>query len=100
MTDITPIIGAVITLLGVIITTLLIPYLRTKLSTAQQEKIQNVINIAVFAAEQMFRKPGSGAEKKSFVLEYLEKRGITYDPETIDLMIEATVKELNIAQGA
>jgi len=54
------------------------------------------VNVAVSAAEQLFREPGAGAEKKQFVQEFLESKGYTYDSAAVDLMIEAAV--LNLRQ--
>lgn len=98
MIDITPIAQAVIALISVIITVILIPYIRSKTTATQQERIQSLINIAVYAAEQLCTEPGSGEKKKLYVLGFLQERGITYDVSAIDLMIEAAVKKLNIEQ--
>lgn len=100
MTDVTPIIQAVVALICVIITVIVIPYIRSKTTKAQQDQMQMWINVSVFAAEQMFKTPGSGEAKKNFVLEFLRERGITYDENAVNLMIEAAVKKLNIAQQA
>jgi len=98
MTDITPILQAVITLIGVVITVILIPYIRSKTTEAQRIQIQSLINIAVYAAEQLCKEPGMGEQKKMYVLGFLEERGVTFNASAIDTMIEAAVKELNIAQ--
>lgn len=100
MIDITSIAQALIALLGVIITAILIPYIRSRTTAEQRAKLQTWINVAVYAAEQMFQFPGTGEDKKSYVLKFLQAQGITYDATAIDAMIEAAVKTLNIAQGA
>ena len=98
MTDITIIIQATITLMAAVVTIVIIPLIRTKTTATQQQQIQAIITTAVFAAEQLFQAGGAGAEKKSFVLNYLAKMNVTYDPIAIDAMIEAAVKNLNIVQ--
>lgn len=80
-------------------TVILIPLIRSKLNESQNAKMSMWIGVAVAAAEQIFRQnPGAGEQKKQFVLNYLEDKGFTYDSDAVDLMIEAAVKQLNIAQ--
>lgn len=93
--DITSILEAVIALIGVIFTAIIIPLIRTKTTVSQQEKINQWIKIAVLAAEQIFVGSGRGAEKKQYVLEFLEKHKIKLDEEKINALIEAAVYELN-----
>ena len=99
MTDITLIVEAVITLLGVIITVFLVPLILSKTSASQQAQLQTIIHIAVYAAEQIYKAAKSGQEKKNYVLRYLEEHGVTYNPEKVNALIESEVKKLNIEQG-
>lgn len=96
--NLTEIIVAVIGLLGVIITGVLIPYLRSKTTAEQRNNIYTVVSLAVQAAEQIFFKPGEGEKKKQFVIDYLYSRGIKLTLEDLNILIEAAVKELNIFQ--
>lgn len=100
MTDITPIINALIALISAIIMIFVIPYIRSKTTETQRAQIQALISVAVYAAEQLCKEPGSGEQKKSYVLGYLREHGITYNESALDTMIEAAVKKLNIEQGA
>ena len=94
MFDITPIIEAVAALIGVIITCVLIPYIKSKTTTEQQKEINAWVKIAVSAAEQLFTGSGSGEEKKAYVIAWLKERGITVDEAELDALIEAAVYEL------
>ena len=94
MIDITPIMEAIITLVFLCITTFLIPYIKSKTTAAQQEQIQAWVNIAVMAAEQLIQGSGMGAEKKEYVIKWLNKHNITFDAEKLDAMIEAAVYKL------
>lgn len=94
MIDITPIIEAIITLVVLCITTFLIPYIKSKTTAAQQEQIQAWVNIAVMAAEQLIQGSGMGAEKKEYVIKWLNEHNITFDAEKLDAMIEAAVYKL------
>ena len=53
------------------ITHFIIPYLRSKTSTAEREAVLQLVKIAVAAAEQVFTGSGRGTEKKAFVIEWL-----------------------------
>ena len=94
MIDITPIIEAIITVIVLCITTFLIPYIKSKTTAAQQEQIQAWVNIAVMAAEQLIQGSGKGAEKKEYVIKWLNEHNITFDAEKLDAMIEAAVYKL------
>ena len=64
MYDITPIIEAVAALIGVIVTCVLIPFIKSKTTASQQAEINAWVKIAVSAAEQIFKGSGHGEEKK------------------------------------
>ena len=93
--DITPIVQAVLTLIGVIITAVIVPWIKSKTNEQQQEEIKQWVKIAVAAAEQIFVGQGKGQEKKAWVLEFLAKYNLKVDMDAIDALIEAAVWELN-----
>ena len=94
MTDLTPIISAVITLIIAIITTFLIPYIRSKVDVTKLATVQTWIKIAVEAAEQIYEGTGKGAEKKQYVLDFLQSKGFTVDLDSIEALIESEVYKL------
>ncbi len=93
-TDLTPVIEAVIALCVALVTTFLIPYIKSKTTKEQQDKINSWVKIAVAAAEQMYNAPGSGTDKKRYVLHFLESKGFTIDANSLDNMIESAVYAL------
>ena len=95
MFDITPIIEAVAALIAVIITAVVIPYIKSKATTQQQAQINAWVKIAVAAAEQIYKGSGRGEEKKEYVINWLEERGFTLDEDELDALIESAVYELN-----
>ena len=99
MTDITPIVNAVIALIAAIITTFLIPWIKSKIDAAKLAQIVEWVGIAVRAAEQIYNESGMGEKKKQYVLDFLADKGFTLDPNSINAMIEAAVKNLNIEQN-
>ena len=99
MTDLTPIVNAVIALIASIITTFLIPWIKSKIDAAKLAQIVEWVGIAVRAAEQIYNESGMGEKKKQYVLDFLADKGFTLDPNSINAMIESAVKELNIEQN-
>lgn len=93
--NITPIVEAVFLLIAAVITTIVIPYIKSRTTAQQQAEINAWVRIAVTAAEQIYRGSGRGEEKKAYVLNWLAEHGITLDANRIDALIEAAVYELN-----
>lgn len=92
--DLNQIVEALISLIAAVITCVIIPLIRSKVTNAQFEKIKMYVGIAVKAAEQIYVGNGRGTEKKQYVVEYLEKLGLKVDAETLDKLIEAAVFDL------
>ena len=61
--DMTPIIQGIFALLGAVLMTIIIPYIRSRTSSTQQAEIDAWVRIAVTAAEQIYTGSGRGAEK-------------------------------------
>ena len=99
MTDLTPIVNAVIALIAAIITTFLIPWIKSKIDAAKLAQIVEWVGIAVRAAEQIYNESGMGVKKKQYVLDFLADKVCTRDPNSTNAMIEAAVKNLNIEQN-
>ena len=94
MIDFTPILEAVATLAVALITTFVVPYIKSKTTLEQQTQINAWVRIAVTAAEQVYEGPGQGDKKKAYVLTWLAGHGIAVDEDKLDAMIEAAVYEL------
>lgn len=98
--DITQIVVAVIGLLGIIITSVVVPLIKSKLTNSQWESIKNYALAGVQAAEIIFNAQGKGEEKLEWVTEYIEKRckahGIEIDMDTVRVAIENAWKDLGL----
>lgn len=86
MIDLTPIINAIIALLGMVVTTFLVPWLKANASAKQQETLEAVYRTIIFAAEQLYGS-GHGEEKLNYAIARLEEKGYTADRT----LIESTV---------
>ncbi len=89
------IIELVLTLILAVITAFLVPWLKQKIGAEKFAEIQEWVTIAVRAAEQIYSGAGCGAEKKSYVVDFLHKWGINYPEERLDSLIESAVHKLN-----
>lgn len=82
----------IITVATIAVAIFLVPWLKEKLGTERAQQLEELIWKAVQAAEQLFGA-GNGAEKKAYVVEYLENAGI--DAAAVDTEIEAAVLQVN-----
>lgn len=98
--NITEIISAVLTLIAVLVSAFVIPFLKTKLSEAQRKRIIEYVTVAVMAAEKLFPSIDGekmGKEKLEYVANFLETKGIYFDVDDVSdeirVMIESAVVE-------
>jgi hypothetical protein len=93
--DLTTIIEALVALIAAVISVVVIPYVRSKLTAQQFAELENWVRVAVAAAEQLYKGTGRGAERKQYVLDFLNKHSISVDMERLDALIEAAVHTLH-----
>lgn len=94
MIDLTPIANAVITLVALLITAFLIPWLKAKIAAEKLEDIKKWVTIAVQAAEMIYESSDSGPLKKTYVKNYLNARGYDIDWNSLNVLIESAVLEM------
>ena len=95
MIDLTPVLQALATLAGTIITAMVIPFIKGRISAGRLEQMQVWARIAVKAAEQMYPQSGRGSEKKMYVMRLLSKHGFILDADALGALIESAVNTLN-----
>lgn len=91
--DLTSVAEIIVSILSLIITSFLIPYLKSKLSAQQQEKIRKYVSVAVRAAEQLYGG-GAGQQKMEYVQNLLLSKGYVLDINEITALIESEVYKL------
>ena len=89
----------VIGIVSLIVTGIIIPLILTKTSKEKLEKALVITDIAVKAAEQIFKETGQGVIKKKYVIDYIKKSGLNLSDDEINALIESAVKELNLWQN-
>lgn len=97
MTDITEIVELVLKLAIVCVTLFLVPYVRSKTTEGERQKIKLYVRMAVQAAEMLFTESGAGQKKKEYVIQYLAEKGLKLDGDELDVYIESAVLELKQA---
>ena len=87
-----------ITIIGALMTYIIIPYIKTKTTKEQRDTVVFWVKFAVKAAEQLFPEAKSGEYKKEYVINFLTEKGIKITMADLEVLIEATVEELNSAK--
>lgn len=95
--DLTDIFVSIIALLTALVTTFLVPWLKTKFDANKWAKLVDIAGRAVNAAEQLFKGSGRGDEKLTYVLNYLNSQGYDVNDETIRNIIEDAVYKIGEA---
>lgn len=93
--DITEVVISILTIIGTIITSQLIPFLKERYTNEQLQKAVTWGQIAVNAAEQLMKsgviKP---EERKDYAMQVLQSKGIKLDIDQMSDIIESFVLEL------
>lgn len=92
--DINEILSVVFALVIVVISRYLIPYLKTRLEKEGQEKLVELIEALVQAAEQIYTGVKQGEQKKKYVVKALAADGVEIT-ESVNAMIESAVYSLD-----
>ena len=91
---VTVIIRAVVAILSVVITTVIVPYIKGKMGEAKFKELEGYIEYAVRCAEQVYT-PEQWKEKKEYVSAYIIRKArelnIELSSEDIDILIEGIV---------
>lgn len=94
MTNLTPVINALIALIAALISAFLIPWLKRNTSAKDREELLKWVEIAVMAAQQLYHQL-DGAKRKEYVMNFLRKKGYNVLSAEVDSAIEAAVLKLH-----
>lgn len=90
-----------IPVIGAVITGILIPYVKTKISATQMDEIIKWVAKAVQAAEVLFDAPKSGEEKREYVINFIDKmfnsKKEIITKDQIRILLEAAWKQMKEA---
>jgi len=94
---ITVIIKALVAVLSVLITSVVIPYIKGKIGENKYNEIKYYVEYAVRCAEMLYT-PEQRKEKKAYVKAYILRKasdfGIEMTEEDLDILIEGLVQEV------
>lgn len=107
MNDITWIILGVLSVLTVLATKLVLPYIKSKTSAAdwailvsKAKQVTSWITTAIKAAEVLFVGTGLGGQKNSYVLEFVrslcEKYNVTFDADAVKAEVEEIGQDIGL----
>ena len=94
MFDLTPVLQALAALAWAIFTALIIPLIKSRISTQRLERLLIWARIAVKAAEQLHPQPGSGQAKKAYALRLIDAHLGRIDSEEASAAIECCVNDI------
>lgn len=97
------IIVVVVMLVALVIARYLVPWIKNKIGTDKLAEAEKWAKYAVLKAQQVLYEE-SGADRKAYVTEFLKeiliKKNIALSDEQLDVLIEAAVKQMKIAENA
>ena len=96
--DLTPLLQAVLMVLGALITHRLVPWIKARTTAQQQSNLLAAVNTFVYGAEQVFGA-GKGAEKLAYVQNALKDAGYSVDASEVMATVEAMVKYMQDSAG-
>lgn len=100
--DITQVVVAIIGLLSAVLTVVVIPWIKSKMTAQQWDTLMSYGLAAVQAAEILFNASGQGKEKLAYAMRHIEElckqNGIKADTDTIRIVIENAWKELGLGE--
>ena len=91
-----------IPVIGAVITGILIPYIKTKISSNQMDEIVKWVTKAVQATEVFFDAPKSGEEKREYVINFIDKmfnsKKEIITKDQIRILLEAAWKQMRLEE--
>lgn len=91
--DFTPIFEAIITIVSLVLTGIVIPYIKQRIGEEKTENLKKWVSVGVKAAEQIYGSK-TGQAKKEYVVSFLLSKGIVFDVDEVEALIESEVYKL------
>lgn len=94
MTNLTPVLEAVIALAVALISVFVIPWISSKTTANDREDLLKWVDIAVAAAQQLFHQM-DGSARLEYALSLLEEKGYDVNDDIVKDAVEAAVLKLH-----
>lgn len=92
-----------IPILGTIVTSFIIPFIKEKIGTEKLAKYEYWASVAVKAAEMMWVESGCGKDKKKYVVDFLNdmfnKNKVVITEQQIEILVESAVKQMKLEEN-
>lgn len=98
MIDLTPIINAIIAVLGALALRYVVPWVMERTTAAKRENLLKWVEIAVAAAQQLYYQ-SDGQKRLEHALGILEGKGFDVNDEAVLSAVEAAVLKLHQGLG-
>ena len=96
--DITELVKAIISIMAMVISYFIIPWLKAKLSEARWDNLCKWTSAAVKAAEVLFTGTGLGDKKREYVMSRIkyicDKNGYSFDEDDLRIAVENAWKDM------
>lgn len=90
----------VISILGTVITGIIVPYIKEKLGNEKLANYEEWAMLAVQCAEMVFDERGMGETKKEYVVNFLNemfnKNKVVITEEQLNILVESAVKQMKL----
>lgn len=96
--DITEIMVGIISLLGIVLTGIIIPLVKAKLNETQLNKLNYWMEVLIAAAETHYQGQAMGEKKKEWVLAQLKNVGLNFDESIVSAAIDGLCRELTTGE--
>jgi LL-H family phage holin len=92
----------IISILVIVVTRFVIPFIKEKIGTEKLAKYEYWATVAVRAAEMLWNESGAGADKKKYVVNFLNemfnKNKVVITEQQIEILIESAVKQMKLEE--
>ena len=96
------IILGIISLTGLVLTGVVIPLIKEKISNEKLAKYEEWATLAVHSAEMLFSEKGMGKTKKQYVIDFLNemfnKNKVVITKEQLEILVESAVKSMKLEE--
>lgn len=94
---------ALIPIIGTILTVYIIPLIKEWIGNEKLEKYEYWADMAVKAAEMLWKESGMGKDKKAYVVGFLtemfNKNKIVITEQQMEVLVEAAVKQMKLEEN-
>ena len=94
---------ALLSILCTVLTGVVVPYIKEKVGNEKLAKYEEWAMLSVQCAEMIFKEQGMGADKKEYVVNFLNEmfneNKVVITEEQLNILIESAVKQMKLDEG-